>query len=333
MAKLIIHIPCFNEAATLPAALKELPRQVPGFDVVEWMVTDDGSTDDTAAVARASGVDHVNRLPRNRGLAAAFMTGIIAALRAGADVIVNTDADNQYDPSCIPDLVAPIVEGRAEMVIGARPIADTAEFSWLKKRLQEAGSWAVRMASGTDVPDAPSGFRAFSRDVAMRLYVFNAYTYTLETIIQAGRLGMTVTSVPVRTNPAMRPSRLMRSIRSYVWRSVVTILRIFVLYKPVRFFALCGAVVAVPGVLLGLRFLYFYLTGGGAGNVQSLILVAVLLISSVIIFAAGLLSDLVAANRTLLAEIRTNQLRAELEGRAANPPANPMDGHGAPGGR
>ena len=313
MTTLIIHIPCFNEADALPTTLAALPRAVPGFDRVAWMVTDDGSTDGTADVAAAHGVDYVNRLPRNRGLAVAFLSGLYAALKVGADVIVNTDADNQYDAAGIPDLVAPILEGQADMVVGARPIADTAEFSWLKKRLQQAGSWAVRVASGTRVPDAPSGFRAISRETAMRLYVFNAYTYTLETIIQAGRMGLRVTSVPVRTNPAMRPSRLMRSVRSYVWRSIVTILRIFVLYKPLRFFAICGALVALPGVLLGLRFLHLYLTGGGSGNVQSLILVAILLISAVVTFAAGVLSDLIAANRVLLAEIRTNQLRAELE--------------------
>lgn len=311
---LIIHIPCYNEAATLPTALASLPRSVPGFDRVEWLITDDGSRDDTARVARANGVDHVVRLPVNRGLANAFMTGLMAALERGADVIVNTDADNQYDAGCIPDLVAPILQGRAEMVVGQRPIMDTAEFSTLKKLLQRLGSWVVQLASGAPVPDAPSGFRAISREAAMRLYVFNAYTYTLETVIQAGRLGLPVTWVPVRTNPSTRPSRLFRSIRSYVWRSMVTILRIFALYKPLRFFALVGLVIAIPGLILGLRFVYFFLTGDGTGNIQSLILVAILLVSAVVVFCAGVLSDLIAANRVLLAEIRTRQLRAALDG-------------------
>ncbi|MBB4287093.1 glycosyltransferase [Roseospira goensis] len=315
MATLIIHIPCFNEAATLPRTLADLPRSVPGFDRVEWMVTDDGSTDDTSAVARAHGVDHVVRLPVNRGLATAFMTGLLVALERGADVIVNTDADNQYDAACIPDLVAPIVAGRAMMVVGTRPIMETAEFPLAKKLLQRLGSWVVRLASGTRVPDAPSGFRAISREAALRLYVFNTYTYTLETLIQAGRMGLPVAAVPVRTNPSTRPSRLFRSMRGYVLRSMVTIFRIFVLYKPLRFFALLGLLVAVPGLVLGLRFLYFFAIGQGSGNIQSLILVAILMVSSVVIFAAGVLSDLIAANRVLLAEIRTAQLRARLGAR------------------
>ncbi|MBB4267429.1 glycosyltransferase family 2 protein [Roseospira visakhapatnamensis] len=313
MRKLIIHIPCYNEADVLPQTLADLPRAVAGFDRVEWLVTDDGSTDGTSAVARAHGVDHVIRLPANRGLANAFMVGVLAALERGADVIVNTDADNQYDASCIPDLVAPILEGRAVMVVGARPIMDTTDFPLAKKLLQRIGSWVVRVASGTPVPDAPSGFRAFSRDAALSLYVFNAYTYTLETLIQAGRLGMTVTWVPIRTHAPTRPSRLFRSMRSYVLRSMATIFRIFVLYKPMRFFALIGALVAIPGLVLGLRFLYFFMLGQGSGNIQSLILVAILIVSSVVIFSAGVLSDMIAANRVLLAEIRRRQLQQHLE--------------------
>ncbi len=317
---LIIHIPCYNEAATLPATLADLPRTVPGFDRVEWMITDDGSTDETSAIARAHGVDHVVRLPVNRGLANAFMTGLVAALERGADVIVNTDADNQYDAACIPDLVAPILDDRAMMTVGKRPIMQTDDFPLIKKLLQRLGSRVVQIASGTKVPDAPSGFRAISREAALRLYVFNAYTYTLETVIQAGRLGIPVEWVPVRTNPATRPSRLFKTTTGYVVRSMVTILRIFALYKPLRFFALCGTLIAIPGLLLGLRFLFFFLTGHGGGNVQSLILVAILILAAVVVFCAGVLSDLIAANRVLLAEIRTRQLRASLTERNGGAP-------------
>jgi len=311
--KLIIQIPCFNEADQLPAMLSELPRQVAGFDTVEWLVIDDGSTDGTADVARAHGVDHVIRLETNRGLANGFMTGLEAALRRGADVIVNTDADNQYDAACIPDLVAPVVEGRAQMVIGARPITGHESFSPLKKALQMLGSWVVRKASRTDVPDAPSGFRAISRSLAMRLYVFNTHTYTLETIIQAGRLDEPVTSVPVRVNPATRESRLMRSMLGYVTRSAITIIRIFVLYYPLRFFAALALLIALPGLLAFLRFLVFYLQGEGVGHVQSLVIGAGLVAAGVVTMVGGLMADLVAANRILLAEIRSRLLAAELD--------------------
>jgi glycosyltransferase involved in cell wall biosynthesis len=217
--KLIIQMPCLNESATLAIAIADLPRAVPGFDRVEWLVIDDGSSDGTAAIAKSLGVDHVVRHPANRGLAAAFMTGMDACLRLGADVIVNTDADNQYCAQDIPKLTGPILAGEADMVIGSRPIDETEHFSWVKKRLQRLGSWAVRMASKTDVADAPSGFRALSRETAMRLNVYNAYTYTLETIIQAGLSNMRVVSVPIRTNADLRPSRLVKSITSYVRRS------------------------------------------------------------------------------------------------------------------
>src|SRR6185312_12755240 len=238
--KLIIQIPCLNEAATLGTAVATLPRRVEGFEKVEWLVVDDGSTDGTAELARELGVDHVIRHPVNRGLATAFMTGIDAALQHGADVIVNTDADNQYEASDIPLLVRPILEHRADMVIGARPIAQTEHFSWIKKKLQHLGSWAVRIASRTDVTDAPSGFRAMTRETAMRLNVFNAYTYTLETIIQAGLSNLAVVSVPIRTNPDLRPSRLVRSIPNYVKRSLLTILRVFVIYRPMTLFVWAG---------------------------------------------------------------------------------------------
>jgi len=310
--KLIIQIPCYNEAGQLPAMLAGLPRQVLGFDRVEWLVIDDGSSDDTVGVARANGVDHVVSLASNRGLATAFMTGLEAALGLGADVIVNTDADNQYDSACIPDLVAPVVAGRAQMVIGARPIAAHVGFSPLKKALQMLGSWVVRKASGTSVPDAPSGFRAISRALAMRLYVFNSHTYTLETIIQAGRLNEPVESVPVRVNPATRESRLIKSVLGYVIRSAVTIIRIFALYRPLQFFTGLGALMALPGVLAYGRFFLFYLEGNAGGHLQSLIIGTALIVAGAMTVVGGFLADMVAANRLLLAEVRSRLLAAEL---------------------
>lgn len=312
--KLIIQIPCFNEAEQLPATLAALPREVQGFQRVEWLVIDDGSIDATAEVARAHGVDHVVRHATNRGLAAAFMTGLETALRLGADVIVNTDADNQYDASCIADIVAPVLTGRAQMVVGARPIDDHDGFSLVKRLLQKLGSWVVRKASGTSVPDAPSGFRAISRSLAMRLYVFNSHTYTLETLIQAGRLKEPVVSVPVRVNPATRESRLIKSTMGYVLRSAVTIVRIFVLYKPLRFFALLSAVMALPGVLAFARFFVFYIQGDGSGHIQSLVIGAALIAAGTVMLIGGLLADLVAANRVLLAEVRGRLLASELKG-------------------
>jgi glycosyltransferase involved in cell wall biosynthesis len=311
--KLIIQIPCYNEQETLGITLASLPRAVPGFAVVEYLVIDDGSQDRTVEVARDGGVQHVVSLPHNQGLARAFMAGIEASLKAGADVIVNTDADNQYRGESIAELVQPIVRGEAQIVVGARPIAEIGSFSPIKKFLQRIGSAVVRFASGTRIPDAPSGFRAIHRDAAIRLNVFGNYTYTLETIIQAGRKGIPITSVPICVNPASRPSRLVRSNVSYVYRSIISILRIFILYKPLRFFLLLGTALLVPGLLLGLRFLTYYLIGDGAGKVQSLILAATLVISAMIIYAAGILADLTAANRLLMEEVRMRLLRGEIE--------------------
>lgn len=310
--KLMIQIPCLNEAATLAIALAELPRSVPGFDSVEWLVVDDGSTDDTAKIAMSHGVDHVVRHPVNRGLAEAFMTGLDACLRLGADVIVNTDADNQYNGADIPNLTAPIIAGNAEIVIGARPISETEHFSWLKKKLQRIGSWAVRMASRTDVADAPSGFRAISRDAAMRLNVFNAYTYTLETIIQAGQSNMRVISVPIRTNPDLRPSRLVRSIYSYVKRSLLTILRMFVIYRPLAFFASLGALFGTAGLIAGIRFVCYYIGGDGGGHVQSVIFSALCIIIALMLLMMGLIGDLVATNRKLLERIDVRLQQLEI---------------------
>lgn len=305
--KLIIQIPCHNEASTLPVTVAELPRTVEGCDEVEILVIDDGSTDETAEVARRIGVDHVVRLGQHRGLAAAFRAGLEEAIRRGADVIVNTDGDNQYCGADIPRLVRPILEGRADLVIGARPIDSIQHFSFLKKRLQRLGTWVVRQVSHTDVQDAASGFRALSREAAVRLNVFSSYTYTLETIIQAGLSNMRVVSVPIRTNAPLRESRLIRSIPSYVYRSILTMLRIFVLYKPLRFFVWVGGLVFSAGLLLGLRFVYYWALGQGSGKIQSLILAAVLLLMGFQLGIAGLLSDLIATNRRILEELQMDE--------------------------
>lgn len=313
--KLIIQIPCYNEAESLPATLSCLPREVTGFDVVEWLIIDDGSKDGTDLVARRCGVDHVIHHQFNQGLAAAFMTGLESCLRLGADVIVNTDADNQYDARDIPGLTTPVIEGRAEIVIGSRPISVISHFSPLKKIFQRLGSWVVRAASGTSVADAPSGFRAFSRYAAERLIVFNDYTYTLETIIQAGQQGMKLVSVPIRVNRDMRPSRLVKSIPSYIQRSVVTIVRIFVIYRPFRFFSIVGLSLFSVGLLLGLRFLFLFLLGFGSGNIQSLILASVLLVIGFQCFLVAFVADLLAANRFLLQDIRFKINRLDRDSR------------------
>ncbi|MFW6076950.1 MAG: glycosyltransferase family 2 protein [Hyphomicrobiales bacterium] len=321
--KLIIQIPCHNEAEGLPVTLADLPRHVPGFDSVEWLVIDDGSTDGTSEVARAHGVDHIVRHPANRGLARAFMSGLEAALEAGADVIVNTDADNQYRAACIPALVEPILAGRAQMVVGARPIADIPTFSPLKKLLQRVGSWSVRMASGTRIPDAPSGFRAYHREAAIQLYVLDAYTYTLETIIQAGRKGIPLESVPVEVNGDLRPSRLMSSTADYIRRSIFTIVRIFVVYKPLRFFTFLALVTALPGFVGIARFLVYWAMGQGGGHVQSLILSGALVATAAIFQMGGLMADVIAANRRLLEDIRARLRRRHVDSRRTPAPRRP----------
>lgn len=300
MTKVIIQIPCFNEEDALPGTLAELPRSLPGVEVIEWLVIDDGSTDATIDVAERHGVDHVVRMPTHQGLARAFVAGLEAAVQAGADIIVNTDADNQYRAEDIPLLIEPILAGRAEIVIGERPIRETPHFSPIKKLLQWLGSWLIRRVSGTNVPDAPSGFRAMSRRAAMRLKVFNRYSYTLETIIQAGHKGMAIASVPVRTNRHSRPSRLFRSTGAYVSRQGLTIVRIFMTYRSFAFFAVPGVLVFFAGFLISARFLYFYIVGTGAGHVQSLILSALLMGSGFFLVVVGLLADLASVNRSLL---------------------------------
>ena len=315
--KLIIQIPCYNEEASLPATLATLPRSLPDVASIEWLVIDDGSRDRTVEVARAHGVDHVVSLPRNRGLARAFTVGLEACLAHGADIIVNTDADNQYCADDIAKLLAPILEGRADVVVGERPIAAIPHFSLVKKLLQKLGSSMVRFLSRTDVVDAPSGFRAFSRAAAMQLNVFSEYTYTLETIIQAGQKGMAVVSVPVRVNGETRPSRLMSSTGSYIKRSALTMFRIFITYRPLRFFLSFGIPLFLIGFALGLRFLYYYLTGDGSGKIQSTILAALLMGGGAFLCVMGLVVDLIAVNRQLLEKLQWKL--AVLESRLHQP--------------
>jgi glycosyltransferase involved in cell wall biosynthesis len=312
MTKLIIQIPCYNEEQVLAVTLAALPRELPGIQQVEWLVIDDGSTDNTVAVARQEGVDHVVSLPRHQGLARAFTAGLDACVRAGADIIVNTDADNQYCAADIPALIEPIRTGRAEIVVGSRPIADIAEFSPLKKALQRLGSWFLRLVSNTDIPDAPSGFRAFSREAAMRINVFSEYTYTLETIIQAGQKNMAITAVPVSVNNSTRKSRLVKSIPRYVFNSAVTMGRIFTTYRPLRSFFFLGGLVFVAGFLIGLRYLVFFFHGDASGHVQSLILAALLMGIGFQILVSGILADLISVNRKLLEKLDW-QVRSSAE--------------------
>ncbi len=304
MTKLIIQIPCYNEEETIGVALDALPREIPGVDVVEWLIIDDGSTDRTVEVARAHGVDHVVSNHINRGLARAFTAGLDYCLKNGADIIVNTDADNQYNADDIPKLIAPILRREAEIVVGERPINDTDHFSPTKKVLQKLGSWVVQMASGTKIPDAPSGFRAMTREAATRLDVFDNYTYTLETIIQAGRKNMSITSVPIRTNDELRPSRLVKNIPTYVQRSLFTIVRIFMTYRPFRFFTFLGGIGILLGLVPTIRFLIFYFHGQGDGHIQSLIFAVLFIGLGVTMIAVGLMAELITVNRQLLEEIR-----------------------------
>jgi len=302
--KLIIQIPCFDEESSLPGTLAALPREVAGFDKVEWLVIDDGSKDRTALVARENGVDHVVDLRVNRGLATAFVSGIYRCLQEGADVIVNIDADNQYCAEDIPELTRPILDGKADYVIGERPIDEIGHFPRSKKALQKIGSYVVRRVSGVAVQDAPSGFRALSRACASRMNVFNSYTYTLETIIQAGQSNMIVLSVPVRVNADLRPSKLVRSSLDYVKRSIVTIVRIFVIYRSFRFFVSIGILLFLIGVVLGVRFLYFFFSGEGDGHVQSVILSGIFLGFGFQTILAAFVADLISVNRRMLEDLR-----------------------------
>ena len=311
--KLIIQIPCYNEANTLETALNDLPEKLNGIDVIEYLIVNDGSKDATAQVAEKWGVHHIINFNQNKGLARGFMAGLDGCLRNGADIIVNTDADNQYCAEDIQRLIQPILDGEADMVIGARPIDETEHFSFLKKKLQHFGSWAVRKASNTDVPDAPSGFRAMSREAAMHINVINDYTYTLETIVQAGRDKIAVTSVPVHTNPELRPSRLFKGIWPYVKKSIVIILRAYMMYQPLKCFTYFSIAPLLCGIGIGVRFLYLYAIGQGAGHVQSLILACTLIIVGFLTFMIGLVSDLMAANRRILSDTQYHVRRMEYD--------------------
>ncbi|UGS35816.1 glycosyltransferase family 2 protein [Capillimicrobium parvum] len=311
--KLIIQIPCFNEEAQLPATLADLPRQVDGFDEVEWLIVDDGSTDRTIEVARSNGVDHIVRLTNNKGLAAGFQAGLDASLKLGADVIVNTDADNQYSAADIPKLVAPIIDGSADMVIGDRQVMTIEHFSPLKKSLQRLGSWVVRQASDTDVADTTSGFRAYNREAALQMAVVSRFTYTLETIIQAGKMLVATDHVPIATNPQTRESRLFPSIWSYVRRNSVSIFRIYAQYEPLRIFWGLAAIIALAAFVVWARYLYFYIDGDGAGHVQSLILGAVLFNAALLLGALGVIGDLLYANRVMQQRTFERVRRIELQ--------------------
>lgn len=311
--KLIIQIPCLNEAKTLPSTLAQLPKEIPGISSIELLVIDDGSTDGTAQVARSLGVQHVVKFEKNRGLAAAFMAGIDAATKAGADVIVNTDADNQYQGVDIARLVEPIVAGRAQIVVGDRGVGSLPNFSPLKRKLQVFGSSVVGRAAGLSTPDATSGFRALSREAALRTLVLSNYSYTLESLIQAGARRAAVEFVPIGINPQTRPSRLMRSIPHYIRKSGVTILRAYAMYRPLRVFTITGSITILLGLIPAVRFLYFYVTGNRVGHVQSLLLATILLVVGFQILLIGLLADLISFNRQIGEEAlyRVRQLEAE----------------------
>jgi glycosyltransferase involved in cell wall biosynthesis len=310
--KLIIQIPCFNEADQLPQTLADLPREVEGFDVVERLIIDDGSTDDTVEVARAHGVEHLVRLTNNKGLATGFQAGIDTALKLGADVIVNTDADNQYYGPDIARLVRPILEGRADMVVGDREVTGVEHFSPLKKTLQRLGSWVVRQASSTSVPDTTSGFRAYNREAAIQMLVVSKFTYTLETIIQAGKLLVAIDHVPIRTNPKTRESRLFPSMGAYVRRNAVSIFRIYAQYEPLRVFWSLAILIGLASIGVWVRFTVAYIEGNGKGHVQSLILGAVLFIAAVVLFALGVIGDLLAAQRVMTQKTFERVRRIEL---------------------
>lgn len=311
--KLIIQIPCYNESETLAITLNDLPRFVEGFNVVEWLIINDGSSDNTVQVAKDNGVDHVVSFSKNQGLARGFMAGLDACLKLGADVIVNTDADNQYSAFNIPELVAPVLAKQADIVIGTRPISQIEHFSFVKKILQKLGSLVVRLASGTSIEDAPSGFRAISRDAALQLNVFNGYTYTLETIIQAGQKNMSIKTVPISINADLRPSKLLKSIPSYIKKSVSTIIRIFVVYRPFRFFLSIGLVLFLVGFLIGLRYLFIMTFNQSGGHLQSLILAAIFIGMGFQTIMIAFIADLLSVNRRLLEDLQFRIRKAELD--------------------
>jgi glycosyltransferase involved in cell wall biosynthesis len=319
MSKLIIQIPCLNESQTLPATLAALPRQIEGIDSVEVLIVDDGSTDNTCHVARECGVDHIVRFVSHQGLARGFAAGLDACLRLGADVIVNTDADGQYPGEDVPRLVAPILEGQADIVIGDRQVDMVEHFTPLKRFLQRVGSSVVSMLSGIKVGDVTSGFRAYSREAALRLNILSDFTYTLDSLIQSSSKPITVMTVPTRSNAPTRPSRLFRGVWEYLWRQVPSILRLYMVYQPLKSLSLVSGLFVLPGLLIGIRFLTFFLAQQGAGHVQSLILATILLIVGVQIFILGLVADLMATNRRLLEDALYRVRRLELDREAERP--------------
>jgi glycosyltransferase involved in cell wall biosynthesis len=322
--KLIVQIPCLNEEATLPDTLRSIPRSIPGIDVVEVLVVDDGSSDRTSEVARLHGADHVVRFTRRKGLAAGFMAGLDAALRLGADIIVNTDADNQYPGAEIPRLVAPILAGQADMVVGDRGVRDVAHFSWTKRGLQRLGSWVVRKVSGTQIADATSGFRALTRDAALRINIVSDFTYTLESIIQAGKKKLAIAHLPIHTQET-RPSRLFGSTWEYVKRSAATIVRIYAMYEPLKVFLLLGLAMLAAGMGLGLRYAWFWWQGEVRGHVQSALASVVLLVFGFMTLQWGILADVIAANRKLLEDLLYRLRKMELE-----PPRGAAEVEGEP---
>lgn len=312
--KLIIQIPCFNEEGTLKTTLDSLPKKIDGVDKIEYLIINDGSSDMTTKIAQEWGVHYIVNFTQNKGLAKGFMAGIDVALENGADIIVNTDADNQYCGEDIEKIIRPILEQRADIVIGARPIDDTEDFSALKKKLQHIGSWAVRQASNTDIPDAPSGFRAFSREAALKINVVNDYTYTLETIVQAGREKIPMVSVPIRTNRTQRPSRLARSMLDYVRTSMLTILRAYLIYKPLKGFLFISLFPIIPGLAIWVRFMYYFFTAGGAGHIQSLILACTLIVIGFVCIMIGILGDTISANRKILQDVQYHTRKQYYDG-------------------
>jgi glycosyltransferase involved in cell wall biosynthesis len=323
--KVIVQIPCYNEEATLAETLAEIPRRIPGVDQVEILIVDDGSTDRTVEVAREHGVDHVVRHRMNQGLASAFRTGLDACLRRGADVIVNTDADNQYSGADVPRLIAPILERRADVVVGDRQTDRIEHFSWVKKKLQRVGSWVVRSLSRVEVPDAVSGFRALSRQAALKTNILTSFSYTIEMLVQAGKKRMSVASVPVTVNPRTRESRLYTSVLEFIQRSVVTLVRSYAMYQPLKVFVAIGAVLMLAGALPVLRFLYFYFHGDGSGHVQSLVIAGVLLTMGFMAFLVGLVADLIAFNRQLLEIVLEKIRRLEASRPVAEEPEADAD--------
>lgn len=316
--KLIIQIPCYNEAETLEIALNDLPKKIDGIDKIEYLIINDGSKDDTVEVAKKWGVNYVVNFKRNKGLAKGFMAGLDACLRNDADIIVNTDADNQYVADDIEKLVRPIIEGKTDIVIGERPIDKTEHFSPLKKKLQHFGSWVVRKASKSDIPDAPSGFRAYSREAALRLNVTNEYTYTLETIVQAGRNKIAQMSVPIRTNGELRPSRLFNSMMGYVKKSMLTILRAFMTYKPLRFFTVIALIPFIVGLGLGIRFIVYLCMGAGSGHIQSLIFASMLMMMGFITYMIGLVAELISINRKILEDVQYHVRKLDYDKKEEN---------------